>query len=150
MIGDAAELMAKVDLILKGWIVLSPSSPTSIYDLIIDVGDGKMETAQVKAVDKKSKAFNTYSTSGATYRNGKQRPTLYYKNHNIDWMIGVDVIEGDIFYYPLDTYQNYDRIATKTVGSLPFRFNHNVKSPMDGPTEGSLEEELTKVKPLPY
>jgi len=102
--GDRSEITVYLDLIKKGWIVNTPSSRDSVYDMVVDVG-GRFETVQVKTMSNNSIARVIDRSGERVSVNGKTRNSLDYAEHGIDWLAGVSK-DGDIYYYKLDTYKN--------------------------------------------
>ena len=102
--GDRSEITVYLDLIKKGWIVNTPSSRDSVYDMVVDVG-GKFETVQVKTMSGNSITRVIDRSGERVSVNGKVRNSLDYAEHGINWLVGVSR-DGDVYYYKLDTYKN--------------------------------------------
>ena len=102
--GDRSEITVYLDLIKKGWIVNTPSSRDSVYDMVVDVG-GKFETIQVKTMSGNSITRVIDRSGERVSVNGKVRNSLDYAEHGINWLVGVSR-DGDVYYYKLDTYKN--------------------------------------------
>jgi len=102
--GDRSEITVYLDLIKKGWIVNTPSSRDSVYDMVVDVG-GRFETVQVKTMSNNSITRVIDRSGERVSVNGKVRNSLDYAEHGINWLVGVSR-DGDVYYYKLDTYKN--------------------------------------------
>jgi hypothetical protein len=105
--GDRSEIIVKLDLIKKGWIVNTPSSRDAVYDLVVDRG-GYFETVQVKTMRRNSITKIIDRSAERVSHNGKIRNSLNYAMHNINWLAGV-AKTGEIYYYKLGTYKEIPR-----------------------------------------
>tara|TARA_X000001388_G_scaffold74892_1_gene68690 strand:- start:108 stop:548 length:441 start_codon:yes stop_codon:yes gene_type:complete len=101
--GDISEITVLLDLIKKGYIVLTPSSRDAVYDLVVDMGDGQFVTIQVKTMSGNSITKVVNRSGERVSHNGKVRNSIDYAAHGIDWLIGVNS-DGEIFPYKLSTY----------------------------------------------
>tara|TARA_R110000824_G_scaffold355729_4_gene542939 strand:+ start:1991 stop:2431 length:441 start_codon:yes stop_codon:yes gene_type:complete len=101
--GDLSEASVMLDLIRKGWVVLMPSSRDSVYDYVVDRGNGKFETVQVKTMGGNSISKVVDRSGEIVSANGKTRNSIDYAKHGIDWLAGVKKT-GEIFYYKHSTY----------------------------------------------
>ena len=101
--GVVSELTAQLDIIKRGFMCQPPVSRDAVYDLIIDFGEGQMETAQVKTMSGNSITKIVDRSGEVVSRNGKTRNSLDYAAHGVDWLIGVSKL-GEVFYYKLETY----------------------------------------------
>jgi hypothetical protein len=102
--GDTSELTVQLDISRRGWIVSLPISRDAVYDLLVDLGD-KIVKVQVKTMCGNSISKVVDRSNEIVCRNGKERNSLDYAEHNIDWLVGVD-LSGNCYYYSLDKYKN--------------------------------------------
>ena len=108
--GDRSEATVMLDLIKKGWVILTPSSRDSVYDYVVDRGNGKFETIQVKTMSGNSICRIVDRSGEIVSANGKIRNSIDYAKHGIDWLVGVKKT-GETFYYKHSTYS---KIKTKS------------------------------------
>ena len=108
--GDKNQTIVKLDLIDKGWIILEPSSRDSIYDLVVDRGNGRFERVQVKTMSGNSISKVIDRSGERVSHNGKTRNSIDYAQHGIEWLVGVNR-EGKTYYYHIS---NYSKIPTKS------------------------------------
>ena len=102
--GDTSELTVQLDISRRGWIVSLPISRDAVYDLLVDLGD-KIVKVQVKTMCGNSISKVVDRSNEIVCRNGKERNSLDYAEHEIDWLVGVDKY-GSCYYYKLKTYRN--------------------------------------------
>jgi hypothetical protein len=116
------------DLIKKGWVVCFPSSRDTCYDLVVEKttknGGRVFKTLQIKTLSA-AKSFKTNSRGSAAGNekvsiNGGVRKDYNYADVKIDWMVGVDPVTHEIYYYPLRIYKNHTTINVKKVKDVPF------------------------------
>jgi len=121
--GDLSAQAVKLELIRRGWIVLEPSSRDAVYDLVVDIG-GSFQTVQVKTVKNNSITKVVDRSGEVVSKNGKERKSIDYAEHGIDWLVGYDRKKNESHFYNLDTYS---RIKTKS-------FSVNKYSPDEFPS----------------
>lgn len=103
--GDLSQLIAKLEIVDRGWIVLEPSSRDSVYDLVVDRGNRVFETVQVKTMCGNSISRVIDRSGEVVSKTGKVRNSIDYAAHGVDWLVGVNKT-GACFFYHLDTYKN--------------------------------------------
>ena len=103
--GDLSQLIAKLEIVDRGWIVLEPSSRDSVYDLVVDRGNRVFETVQVKTMCGNSISRVIDRSGEVVSKTGKVRNSIDYAAHGVDWLVGVSKT-GSCFFYRLDTYRN--------------------------------------------
>ena len=127
---DESEKAVELDLIRRGWIVQTPVSRDTAYDLIVETGHRIFQTVQVKSVAKGGTFYTTNrgSAKGKEYvsENGKARHCYSYVDEKIDWMVAYEKETGKIYYYPIDIYSQYDRINIKKITPSDFPYNPNI------------------------
>ena len=101
--GDLSEQAVKLELIRRGWIVLEPSSRDAVYDLVVDRG-GSFETIQVKTMNGNSIAKIVDRSGEVVSKNGKERESIDYAKHGIDWLVGYSKENNECYFYKLGTY----------------------------------------------
>ena len=101
--GDLSEQAVKLELIRRGWIVLEPSSRDAVYDLVVDRG-GSFETIQVKTMNGNSIAKIVDRSGEVVSKNGKERESIDYAKHGIDWLVGYSKKNNECYFYKLGTY----------------------------------------------
>ena len=101
--GDLSEQAVKLELIRRGWIVLEPSSRDAVYDLVVDRG-GSFETIQVKTMNGNSIAKIVDRSGEEVSKNGKERESIDYAKHGIDWLVGYSKENNECYFYKLGTY----------------------------------------------
>ncbi len=100
--GDRSEAAVIHDLIMKGFIVCTPQSRDSVYDLVVDMGE-HFETVQVKTMCGNSITRIVDRSGERVSRNGKTRNSLDYAAHGVHWLAGVNK-SGEVYYYKHETY----------------------------------------------
>jgi len=142
---DLTEHIVYCDLIKKGWIVCTPSSRDATYDLLVDLG-GDFKRVQVKKLKQcpsewanrpggvLKKVVKRHSQK--VTENGKRRTTVDYAANGIEWLAGVDIKTGEIFYYSIDNYSQipHNSFSVNKWKSDEFPTNINVKKNTDAPT----------------
>lgn len=126
--GDIGQLIVLVDIVKRGWIPSEPRSRDCTYDMVIDRGNNVFETLQVKnlqshkffTTNRGGSGSNPYEEDATVSLGGKARNRYFYKDFGIHWIAGVDKSTAEIFYYPLETYQNYEVIDVRSVPSTEF------------------------------
>jgi hypothetical protein len=108
--GNRSQMLAMLEITQRGWIVLQPVSRDSIYDLVVDHGNGTFATVQVKTMSGNSISKVVDRSGEVVSRTGKVRNSTDYAAHGIDWLVGVNK-EGECFFYSL---ANYKDIPTKS------------------------------------
>jgi hypothetical protein len=103
--GDLSQMIAKLEIVERGWIVLEPSSRDSVYDLVVDRGAGTFETVQVKTMSGNSISKVVDRSGEVVSKTGKVRNSIDYAAHGVDWLVGVNKT-GDCFFYHLNTYKS--------------------------------------------
>lgn len=119
---DQSQLLVLYDLVARGYIPSMPYSRDSIYDLVVDRG-GVFQTVQVKTLQ-----GNILHTSNRglnvdepVSRHGKQRNRYFYRDYNIDWLVGVSKTPPQqLFYYPLNIYRDFEDINVLRVRAFDF------------------------------
>ena len=108
--GNRSQILAMLEITERGWIVLQPVSRDSIYDLVVDHGEGIFATVQVKTMSGNSISKVIDRSGEVVSKTGKVRNSTDYAAHGIDWLVGVNK-EGECFFYRLDSYKH---IPTKS------------------------------------
>lgn len=119
--GDLCEKLVELDLITRGFVPLKPESRDYIFDLAFqdDLVSNKVIRIQVKGLTNPGKTNRSFKTSNRSLpkggksnervsNTGKSRNVYMYKDYSIEWMVGVDTITSELFYYPIEVYSQYD------------------------------------------
>ena len=101
--GDISEKAIELDLIVKGYVVLTPSSRDTVYDYVVDTGKGKFVTIQCKTMSGNSITKIVDRSGEIVSKNGKTRNSLDYAKEGIDYLVGVNK-KSEVFYYKHETY----------------------------------------------
>ena len=91
-------------MIGRGWIINTPSSRDSEYDLLADLGNGVFEKIQVKKMRNHILPRGVWRKGDKVSKDGKNRNSIDYAERGIDWLVGVDVESKKIFYYHISSY----------------------------------------------
>jgi hypothetical protein len=125
---DISHYSVKLDLLKRGWVVLEPTSHACPYDLAVDRGNNRFESVQVKTISRDGRiAVINCRDSGheSTARRGKPH---HYADFAIDWLAGVDRIDGRILYYPLHVYKKYrQQLDIVKAESISFPYNETLQ-----------------------
>ena len=125
--GAIAEQTVILDLAKRGWAAYR-SDRDADHDIVVDLGNQKFTTIQVKSMSGNSIA-KVIDRSGSKVSNGgKARNSHCYATMGIPWLAGVNR-DGHIFYYKLDTYKLIESksFSVKKYPQDDFPINHNVK-----------------------
>lgn len=106
-----SEHAVMLELLRRGWHVLTPVSRDAPYDLVIDRGNGIFETIQVKTMSGRSITKFVDRSGEVVAKNGKMRNSIDYAEMGISWLAGYDKSAGQCYFYKLETYS---KIPTKT------------------------------------
>lgn len=109
--GDMSQLAAAMEIARHGWVVNTPLSRDSIYDLVVELGHRNFQTVQVKTMCGNSIARVVDRSGEVVSKNGKTRNSLDYAEHGIDWLVGVHKETGECYFYDLE---NYSQIPSKS------------------------------------
>lgn len=120
---DRSLLIVMTDIVDRGFMPCTPLSRDTIYDLVVDRGQGKFETLQIKTLSKYS--FSTANRSAnadePVSRNGKARNRYFYRDFGIDWMVGVArEFPHQLYYYSIDVYRHHDTIDVRRIMPVDF------------------------------
>ena len=100
--GAIAEQTVILDLAKRGWAAYR-SDRDADHDIIVDLGEQKFTTIQVKALKGGTSIPKVIDRSGSRVSNGgKARNSHCYATMGIPWLAGVDK-QGNIYYYKLET-----------------------------------------------
>lgn len=97
--GRIAELLAQAKYISLGYVVLQPVNKDGVYDFVIEKED-KFLKIQVKVIKEKDDFYqlkNQMVSSGITY---------YYQEGDFDYLVGVNIVSGEIFQVPFSECTN--------------------------------------------
>ena len=93
----------------QGWNAFTAQHGKGMADLIVYHEDLGCVTYQVKTLTRQGGKH--ISGNGLVMEGERPRIVLkltdgrrYYRDNNIDWMVGVDPITHDIYFYPHDVY----------------------------------------------
>ena len=139
---DYTEALVYADIIKKGWMPLLPSSRDCYYDLVVDLGD-RFVRVQVKKLNL-NKGMHRVVKRGnqRVTKNGKVRNAIDYAERGVEWLVGVDVTTGEIYYYSLEKYRTLGHLFSVTAHAPDeFPINHNVTTNNTGETYYIVEKE---------
>ena len=125
--GAIAEQTVILDLAKRGWAAYR-SDRDADHDIIVDLGEQKFTTIQVKAMSAASIKKVVDRSSSRVSNGGKARNSHCYATMGIPWLAGVDK-QGNIYYYKLETYKLIEA-KTFSVNKYPsddFPVNDKVK-----------------------
>lgn len=121
-VADRSLLAVTADIVSRGFMPCTPLSRDSVYDLVVD-RRGIFETLQIKTLSGYSFGTSNRAAKAEEFvsLHGKQRNRYAYKDFKIHWMVGVRRNPPyTLYYYPLDTYQNYETIDVRRVEPSDF------------------------------
>tara|TARA_A100000172_G_scaffold34250_1_gene20646 strand:- start:196 stop:618 length:423 start_codon:yes stop_codon:yes gene_type:complete len=131
MNADLAEAMVSTDLMRRGWIVLTPSSRDSAYDLVVEM-HGTFYRVQVKKMSNHKLHRIVERGNQRVTKNGKVRNSIDYAACGVEWLAGVDIETKQIFYYPLDLYKSKPKsFSVKKHQPTYFPINETVRKNTD-------------------
>jgi hypothetical protein len=108
--GDLSQLSIKRDLVKKGWIVLVPESRDTIYDYVVDRGNGVFDRVQVKTlVEGRQLSKFVDRSREVVSKNGKARNSHDYAKEGIEWLAGYNKETEEIHYFHHDTYSKIEQ-----------------------------------------
>ena len=124
---DYTEALVYADIIKKGWIPLLPASRDCYYDLAVDLGD-RFVIMQIKKLDLNNAIPRVVERNNQRVtKKGKVRNTIDYAELGVEWLVGVDVNTGEIYYYALEKYRTLGKsFSVKANAPDEFPINHNV------------------------
>lgn len=139
---DYTEALVYADIIKKGWMPMEPSSRDCYYDLAVDLGD-RFVRIQIKKLNLNKGMHRVVERNNQRVtKKGKVRNAIDYAKLGVEWLVGVDVNTGEIYYYSLEKYRTLGKLfSVKAHAPDEFPINHNVTMNNTGETYYIVDKE---------
>lgn len=141
---DMSQLTVQMDITARGYISSVPCSRDSAYDLIVDRGNHRFETLQIKTISDHILRCTTRPKQehSVVSGSGKPRNNHHYRDLGIDWLVGVK--DGRCYYYSSSTFSQHDVINIRDIPPEEFGYTE-VRSHMTRDTTSGIISPETEI-----